>query len=1303
MNCPSCQREVQTDWRVCPQCEAKLAGPGAGAEAEGAEAGAAGSSLAHSLEEEGSQPTPSVPPNAARSLGDRYEVLEEIGRGGFGVVYRGRDRKLNRVVAIKRLLSERVGGDQGAAVVQRFRRESQLIALLNHRNIVQVYDHDEDGEGWYIVMEYVGGGTLWQRLKREGKLGLEEALGLMRGICQGVAYAHRRNLVHRDLKPRNILLAEEGEAARVPKIVDFGLARGGDESEVSLSGHGLGTLGYMAPEQRRNAKGVNHTADIYSLGKILYELVTGENPENVDPEAIPPAGNLGRVILKCLKTRPEERYFSVEDLWRELEKLGGGDTGRIASGLPTGNTCPNCQALNVAEARFCEVCGSGLTRRCPECEQENSVSRRYCRACGTDVMGLAAVLEAVGRLEKLRGDRRWSRVLEEAEAAPKGLRLPGPKGGEAGRQVEQWLAEARAKLTEQEALARSLSEALEAEAYEQAGELAEKVLELDPQAEEVRALRQTLPGKIAERDARRALEVAAGFEAAGQLESGAEALAQFLARHGDGEGVRERLLEIQRRIEQRDCERALEGAAEAERHGRMGEGLEAIEAYLERHEDGAHRSAVLERLTRLSAVARDHQEFRAALGSADFASARAGLDRMIDRPCDERLAASLRREVEAASIGFAEHLKAIEQHRTAGETVAAEARAQSASIEFPRCEVLSALQARCRDEAAFAEAGRAAGGLAQAGKLAEGIQAWQGYLDSSPGAAHRDAAQRELGKLESAAAQADRLEQELAAGHLDRAEVSLRELERLGKEFAGAIERCQQAVEEKRTTFRSALAAARTHLDRHELRDAQAQVGKARGVWQGAEEARRLEGEIEALMAQRDRLRELAIEAETQGRVKRALACWREVAVLDRQEDCAGAIQRLEQALEVSRRQQRTLALQAAGMIAAAGLICGLIWLGFTRLRGQTGRTKAAALEAAAYTLAEWNAVEKAWRRAGDPERARQAAAAAEGVTTDIERLLAEAKARSSESGGKFARAALAELLRRDADHTEAKTLLRTLTSRYPPAYATRAEPWENSLSMRFVPVAGTDLLFSVWETRVHDFKHFARATGHDPGKWMWVLRADGWKARSGFDWQEPGFQQDAAHPVVGVSWDDATKFCAWLTATELAAGWLGPGQAYRLPTDAEWDRAVGTAKYPWGPMWPPPAGGGNYAGQEAAGVSDASWPADFRFLEGFEDHHARTAPVGSYWENDLGLCDLGGNVWEWCQDWYRKDMNSNELRTSQPELEDDSGGQQYRVLRGGSWSNYVPGYMLANARYFGTPAYRASSVGFRVVLANAR
>jgi len=237
--------------------------------------------LAHSLEEEGSQPTPSVPPNAARSLGDRYEVLEEIGRGGFGVVYRGRDRKLNRVVAIKRLLSERVGGDQGAAVVQRFRRESQLIALLNHRNIVQVYDHDEDGEGWYIVMEYVGGGTLWQRLKREGKLGLEEALGLMRGICQGVAYAHRRNLVHRDLKPRNILLAEEGEAARVPKIVDFGLARGGDESEVSLSGHGLGTLGYMAPEQRRNAKGVNHTADIYSLGKILYELVTGENPENV--------------------------------------------------------------------------------------------------------------------------------------------------------------------------------------------------------------------------------------------------------------------------------------------------------------------------------------------------------------------------------------------------------------------------------------------------------------------------------------------------------------------------------------------------------------------------------------------------------------------------------------------------------------------------------------------------------------------------------------------------------------------------------------------------------------------------------------------------------------------------------------------------------------------------------------------------------------------------------------------------------------------------------------------------------------
>jgi formylglycine-generating enzyme required for sulfatase activity len=248
---------------------------------------------------------------------------------------------------------------------------------------------------------------------------------------------------------------------------------------------------------------------------------------------------------------------------------------------------------------------------------------------------------------------------------------------------------------------------------------------------------------------------------------------------------------------------------------------------------------------------------------------------------------------------------------------------------------------------------------------------------------------------------------------------------------------------------------------------------------------------------------------------------------------------------------------------------------------------------------------------------------------------------------------------------------------------------------MRFVPVTGTRMLFSVWETRVVDFSAFVAATGYDTGNGMVTLASDGWKQR-GANWRHPGFAQGPDHPVLGVNWNQANAFCEWLTRQERSAGRL-PGEAfYRLPTDLEWSAAVGlppengaTPKersdrikgvYPWGQQWPPPShSAGNYRGEESRiGQEPAKWST----IPGYRDGFARTAPVGSFPANRFGIHDLGGNVWEWCADLF-------------------APGRPERVLRGASWRNDAPTELLSSHREDGPPDSQDPIVGFRCVLDN--
>ena len=221
-----------------------------------------------------------------------------------------------------------------------------------------------------------------------------------------------------------------------------------------------------------------------------------------------------------------------------------------------------------------------------------------------------------------------------------------------------------------------------------------------------------------------------------------------------------------------------------------------------------------------------------------------------------------------------------------------------------------------------------------------------------------------------------------------------------------------------------------------------------------------------------------------------------------------------------------------------------------------------------------------------------------------------------------------------------------------------------NTLGMPFVPVKGTDVQFCIWETRVKDYAAYAAANAGV---------VESWKKPFG-----DKFKQTDTHPVVKVSWHDANAFCAWLTKKELAEGKIKAGQKYRLPTDAEWSVAVGLGKeegntpeekqmgikdvYPWGKELPPPVEAGNY--NKSLKV----------------DKFEYTAPVGSFAANKLGLHDMGGNVWEWCEDKY-------------------SPTSTRRVLRGASWGIFYRDYLLSSYRYGGAPADRDYDVGFRCVL----
>ena len=261
-------------------------------------------------------------------ISDRYEIMDKVGSGGMADVYKAKCHRLNRYVAIK-ILKPEYSNDKN--FVAKFRAEAQSAAGLSHPNIVNVYDVGDDDGLYYIVMELVEGITLKRFIERKEKLEVKEAVGIAIQIAQGMEAAHQNHIIHRDIKPQNIIISRDGKV----KVTDFGIAKAATSNTVTQNA--IGSVHYLSPEQARGGYS-DEKSDIYSLGVTLYEMLTGKVPFvgdntvsvallHIQSEAVPVRElnpivpiSVEKIVQKCMQKKPERRYLSASELIADLKR-----------------------------------------------------------------------------------------------------------------------------------------------------------------------------------------------------------------------------------------------------------------------------------------------------------------------------------------------------------------------------------------------------------------------------------------------------------------------------------------------------------------------------------------------------------------------------------------------------------------------------------------------------------------------------------------------------------------------------------------------------------------------------------------------------------------------------------------------------------------------------------------------------------------------------------------------------------------------------------------------------------------------
>jgi len=314
VDCPKCNFENPEDTAYCGKCGTKFD-----------LSGDIPPSYTETLE------TPKEKLTTGSTFAERFQIIEELGIGGMGKVYRALDKKLMEEVALK-LIKPEIASDK--KVIERFRNELKIARKIVHKNIGRMYELMEDEGAHYITMEYVPGEDLKSFIKRSGQLAIGTSLRITKQVAEGLAEAHRLRVVHRDLKPSNVMIDKEGSA----RIMDFGIARSLRGKGLTREGTAIGTPAYMSPEQA-GGEDMDHRTDIWSLGVVLYEMLTGQLPfKGKNEQAVihsilkdepePLIGlrsevtvELGKIVEKALAKSPDKRYTNIDEMLADIRSI----------------------------------------------------------------------------------------------------------------------------------------------------------------------------------------------------------------------------------------------------------------------------------------------------------------------------------------------------------------------------------------------------------------------------------------------------------------------------------------------------------------------------------------------------------------------------------------------------------------------------------------------------------------------------------------------------------------------------------------------------------------------------------------------------------------------------------------------------------------------------------------------------------------------------------------------------------------------------------------------------------------------
>ncbi|HPA20428.1 MAG TPA: bifunctional serine/threonine-protein kinase/formylglycine-generating enzyme family protein [Verrucomicrobiae bacterium] len=1162
-----------------------------------------------------------------------YVIEALLGKGAMGAVYRAVQLSLNRHVALKVMAGHLLGSQESVA---RFWREARAAAAINHPNLVQVYDFGEADGTYFYAMELVDGLSLGAYLRRGDRFSERECIEVGREVTLALRAAHRAGVIHRDLKPDNLMLNSEG----VVKVADLGIARFLPEGEdqqaneggarirpqdlrawdsLTLTGMGMGTPAFMSPEQVGCHAKLDQRSDFYSLGATLFQLATCRLPYpsrsledllgRIMGEAAPRAREvnpaLGEsfsdLVWRLMAKSPEDRPQTHEEILAAMEGCLRGlkgapvETSRIqmTDGPRRGPFVTLARsriAWGVAAAAIA-VAGLFVARNSAEPDPWKNLRQRENRDALTTPARVAAVTA--------------SKVLSATSGAQVAVTAAVPQPAAATQAVAAATSTIPAGTGAVQTAAgpTAVTPVAMGKGSKVVGVAASSfsnvVLSTDgpSPAPTARDVGQTATGVSPQQ-----ASVVAVQESARPLLSVAEI--------GSASKDKPFVNSLGMRFVPIPGTKVLFSVWEIR--------VKDFEAFVK---DSGYAWAEKPPFEQTP----DHPVVMVSYDDADaFCKWLSNKDGLVYHlPSDE--------EWDAAS-GNGKYPWGDEWPPSKGVENIAGQESILGGPDDPESGMLAAGYTDGHPRTAPVGSYRMSqNGLYDMGGNA---QEWvRGWYTEAIYKKHRESGAYEFKPEDLAKIKNGENRRISRGGGWNNGSSSALASSCRPHVYPGL----RRAV----LGFRCVLVTpspfdAVSHLDPAVATEldgilAPLRTAKARAAQQAAEKIAQYAKDLESL--------EKKAEARSD-------------------KDMAAKLRNEREAWMAGQRPAKADA--SAKMPSEYGNLRFFLERDLAQIDGRAG-----AKREGVKAMSGLRSLEAKLTKDGKEGTAKVVGEIIEGVEKgEMDALptpAGESPGVASESGGADNRLARPA----PAATTDPATAV--------PSSATKDRPFVNSLGMKFVPVPGTKVLFSIWETRVRDFGAFVKDSGY-----LWEGKAP--------------FQQTPEDPMIAVSWEEAKDFCSWLSKKE--------GLEYRLPTDAEWGVAVETAEYPWGDRWPPPPKFGNFAGRESV-LGVAQDPTAGVFAD-YQDQHPRTAPVGSYGSTRTGLYDLSGNVLEYCEDavdetTYRKLLERGSI--DRGDLDRVREGGLHCLQRGGSWFSGNRRALRSAHRIIRPSGLRHSQVGFRCVL----